>query len=58
MPKEDIIRAKWAFDGAKTLEEAAQMLEKYAAGLRKAAEDGWELTGEIYDDYGIMVKKK
>src|SRR5579864_4153086 len=41
---EDIIRAKWSFDGARTLLEAATMLREYANELDQMHNDGWELT--------------
>jgi hypothetical protein len=51
---DDIIRAKWCFDGATTLEEAATMLEDYAAHLREAGKKGFLLRNAIEDDYGFV----
>lgn len=50
-----IIRAKWTFDGAKTLEEAALMLEGYAAWVRSLDEFGWYLRQPIDSDYGFVL---
>ena len=35
------VRAKWCMDGAGSIEEAAQMLEAYAAYVRGLSKDGW-----------------
>ena len=52
--REILIRAKWTFDGAKTLVEAAQRLRDYAADLEGLAALGFELRDEIVDDYGFI----
>ena len=52
--REILIRAKWTFDGAKTLAEAAQRLRDYADDLEGLAELGFELRDEIVDDYGFI----
>lgn len=57
MAEEQIIRAKWAMDGATTLEEAAGKLEAHAARLRGMAEEGWRLEGAVEDDYGTVVQE-
>lgn len=51
----DIIRAKWAMDGAPTLDVAAQRLEELAAYLRGLHEQGWTLAEPVRDDYGFLV---
>ena len=51
---DEIVRAKWSFDGATTLQEAAEMLRSYADGLEKLHKDGWVLRGPIEDDYGFI----
>lgn len=53
--KRDIIRAKWSFDGATTLTEAATMLRNYADFLDKLYKEGWQLEGLIVDDYGYIL---
>lgn len=53
---EIIIRGKWMMDGAKTLDEAADMLKGEAAYLLQLKADGWELTDRIDDDYGFVRK--
>ena len=52
--REICIRAKWTFDGAKTLAEAAGRLRDYAADLEGLALLGFELRDEIVDDYGFV----
>lgn len=54
---EDIIRAKWIFDGAKTLDEVIDRLKDQIEVIKKLKEDGWELIDEVADDYGIIRKK-
>lgn len=49
-----IIRAKWSFDGANTLEEAAERLEAFAQFLRERHGAGWKLREPINDDYGFV----
>ena len=44
------LRAKWCMDGATSLEEAAQMLEAYAAYVRGLSKDGWYAV-QAQDDY-------
>lgn len=53
---EQIVRAKWTFDGAESIEEMAKMLEQKAALLRDMDDDGWELEQEVQDDYAFIVK--
>ena len=45
--KETVIRAKWMFDGAKTLAEARECLKSGIAWLQQLEDDGWELIREI-----------
>ena len=52
--REISIRAKWTFDGAKTLAEAARRLRDYADDLEGLAALGFELRDEIIDDYGFI----
>ena len=52
--REILIRAKWTFDGAKTLAEAAQRLRDYATDLEALSALGFELRDEIVDDYGFI----
>jgi len=52
--REILIRAKWTFDGTKTLAEAAQRLRDYAASLDGLATIGFELRDEIVDDCGFI----
>lgn len=50
----ETIRAKWVMDGATTLAEAAERLERFAADLRSAHDNGWTLTAPVQDDYGFL----
>jgi hypothetical protein len=52
-----IIRAKWSFDGATTLSEAAACLQAYASDLLVMEQEGWQLESPIEDDYGFIVRK-
>lgn len=54
----EILRAKWMFDGAKTLDEVITCLEKQIEYIKALQEDGWELTGPVDDDYGFMKQKQ
>lgn len=54
----DIIRAKWSFDGATTLTEAAEMLKNYADEILKLEKEGWQLESPIEDDYGFIKRNK
>ena len=58
MPKQaeqEIIRAKWLFDGAATLAEAAAMLRAEADRLEQLGKEGWTLEQPIEDDYGFLI---
>src|SRR5262249_43974178 len=48
-------RAKWLADGAKTIEQMAEGLEKEAAHLRELAAAGVELADEVNDDYASLT---
>lgn len=52
-----IIRAKWIFDGARTLDEVIECLKQEIEHIKKLKEDGWELIREVNDDYGFIKKK-
>ena len=47
----NLVRAKWCMDGATSIEEAAQMLEAYAAYVRGLSKDGWYACDSCDDDY-------
>ena len=51
----EIIRAKWAMDGAATLAEAAARLRERAAELDQLHADGWTLQQPVEDDCGFLV---
>lgn len=52
-----LIRAKWIMDGSTTLEEAIKNVKEFASYLEGLAKEGWELSGEITDDYGFLEQK-
>ena len=51
---DDVIRARWVMDGARTLSQAARKLEVFAQELRELEESGWQLTAPIEDDHGSI----
>lgn len=50
-----LVRGKWLMDEAKSLTEAASMLEEHARYLRRLADQGYELEGRIEDDMGVLI---
>lgn len=54
----EYLRAKWMFDGAKTLDEVIQKLRQHIEHIEELKREGWELIGEVQDDYGPMVQKR
>jgi len=56
--EQEIIRAKWLYDGAATLAEAAAMLRAEADRLEHLGKDGWTLEQPVEDDYGFLVPPK
>ena len=50
------VRAKWCMDGAGSIEEAAQMLEAYAAYVRGLSKDGWYAGGDSDCDYFCLCR--
>lgn len=55
---DEVIRAKWMMDGAKTLSEAATKLRKAADSLEKLEKEGWQLTQPVDEDYGFIENVK
>lgn len=53
---EKVVRAKWTFDGAESIEEMAVMLEQKADYLRELDNDDWELENDVNDDYAFLLK--
>ena len=47
---------KWCMDGATSIEEAAQMLEAYAAYVRGLSKDGWYAGTACQDDYFLLSR--
>ncbi len=56
--EEDLIRAKWAMDGAADLSQAAARLRELADSLEQMERDGWQLAAPVADDYGIITREK
>lgn len=56
--KEWTIRGKGIMEEAKTLEEAADMIQEFAEFVRQMSKDGWKLDGPVEDDYGFCSRKK
>jgi hypothetical protein len=51
---DDVIRARWVMDGARTLSQAAGKLEALARELRELEESGWQLAGPVENDHGVI----
>ncbi len=51
---ENIIRAKWLMDDAKTLSEAAKMLREHADFLEEMERAGVQLRDSVDNDYGTV----
>jgi hypothetical protein len=51
---EEIVRAKWCMDGARTLSECASALRVHAERMERLERDGWQLTDLVESDYGII----
>jgi hypothetical protein len=49
-------RGAWAIDGARTLPEAALMLQEYADAIGDLIAEGFVLTEPIRHDYGCAVR--
>lgn len=54
---DEIVRAKWLMDGAKTLSEAAAMLRGAADSLEQMEAEGRQLRYPVDDDYGYIYQK-
>jgi len=54
--KERIERAKWTFDGARTIQEMAFKLRARADLLRELANKGWELREPVHDDHAFLQR--
>jgi predicted HAD superfamily Cof-like phosphohydrolase len=48
---------RWSLDGVRSLEEAAKKLRDYADELEEMTKEGWQLSGEVSNDYGLMIKE-
>jgi hypothetical protein len=55
---DEIVRAKWTIDGAKTLAEAADMAHEFGIYLQTLHDQGYVLRQPIEDDYGFYYKSK
>lgn len=52
-----IVRGRWIFDGARTLEEAAEMARNQAYYYEQLIELGYELEGTVDNDYGVARRQ-
>lgn len=55
---EKTVRAKWTFDGAKSIDEMVEALERKAEYLKELKGEGWKLKQEVKDDYAFLVKEQ
>ena len=55
---DEIIRAKWMFDGCSTLDAIIKRLQEHIVYIEELKSEGWQLTGPVEDDYGFMKKPK
>jgi len=55
---DEIIRAKWMFDGCATLDAIIKRLQEHIVYIEELKSEGWQLTGPVEDDYGFMKKPK
>lgn len=53
---DELVRAKWAIDGATTLAEAAQKAREFADHLQDLHDQGYVLREPVADDYGAYYK--
>lgn len=51
---DEIVRAKWTMDGARTLEEAAVLVRGFANHLDDLHQRGFFLREAVVDDYGFI----
>jgi hypothetical protein len=51
-----VIRAKWMFDKAETLDDVIECLYAEIEYYKQLQKDGWELIGPVEDDYGFLEK--
>ena len=52
----DTIRAKWSYDGCRTLQEVIEKLELLKNYFKDLIDNGWELESPVEDDWGHIVK--
>jgi hypothetical protein len=51
------IRAKWLYDGCKTIDDIIERLKAEVEYYEKLKSDNYELIDEVQDDYGYLKKK-
>lgn len=54
---EVILRGKWIFDDASTIDEAIECLDIFKRYLQHLKQNGYELLGAVEDDYGFLRRK-
>ena len=53
-----LVRSKWVLDGCTTLAEVVDRLRSEIVYYQQLMEEGWELMGEIDDDYGWLKRRE
>lgn len=53
---QQIVRAKWMFDGAKTLDEIIDRLRDAIVHYEMLKQQGWQLLSPVDDDYGWIAQ--
>lgn len=53
---EVVLRAKWMFDGAKTIDDCIEKCNGFVEWLNKMKHDGWELKDAVNDDWGFLER--
>ncbi len=49
-----VIRGKWVYDGAASIDEMIERLQQTIAYLRQLKADGWVVRERIDDDYAFL----
>lgn len=54
--KTSILRGKWIYDGASSIAEMIEALQREIALLKDLQDDGWVLQEKVTDDHAVLVK--
>lgn len=55
--EEILIRGKWIFENASSLDEVVTALQRQIEYIKYLQEQGWELVNPVADDYGLLHKQ-